>query len=992
MPDYGPLYQTAGQAWNIDPLLLQAMAGKESNETPSATNPKSGAQGMMQFLPTTAPEYGVRDPYNAQQSVIGAARYMDTLLKKHNGDLSAALADYSGNAGNPNAPYVKDVTGRYTALQQGWGTTAPAANPPGTSSPAPIIDVTNKAGFGTKFGKFADNGVPQGMIIHHTAGRGSVDSVLNTYKSTNFPAPFIIDRDGNIYQAIPDGYQGQHIKNGTGPVGEGKSNANMEGVEIIANDDKDVLPVQQQAAANLLQQRADRWGWVNPQALVYGHGEVNPGHKEPTEGMTVAGGVRNGTLQLPSFAGSPPQEVQVASNSKTTQATATDFDAMLSGKTTPAAKPAPAPAKTDFDATLMGAPAAASGAPTAPEPVSGIPEAGQPPAAQPAPAPRDYTPVDTQPAAQEIEGTPITPPQPRSWLQANIIDPLRQAYNPLTQAPPMNYLMGSPGAQEIAAGVLQGPRNVATVMNNFERYMDQRFPWLAALDKSAAKTDIPVVSPLLTGPLGATPQDLEASRQRLAAETKANQLMHGGTLPYMGGEVAGDVLATYPLALAGTALVRGAEMVPQIPQIVRNALPFANTVLQGGGSNVLTNPNEAPGKAFEEGGAGALLLHGLLGSVGDQFARGTSSQAVQEGRDLGFKFTTGEERGGLAKQLEDVTQYAPGSGAAQKAAEHRSVINSVLNRNMGVAGDKTTQATLQTARANAGNLMNQINTVTVDVNKDPKLLSELAEIAADAKAQPTTGTSITSLIDKIQDTAANTGTAAAPKASGTLPGGYMHDLYSQGTPLDRLVNSPDPVIRQFAERVKTSLQDAQSRTGDAAIYGTTQAAANQAAVDAFNRGRYFWKTIKTVEPLVDKTGSADDATYLALANRIQKNFDPRYAGAEQDMQKLARVLKGPLEEMKSSGTGRQLLTAGGLLAAGQGLAKWGPETFNQYLEMVAPYLAMVAPGRLSRFGPGLGIPALEAANQVFNPLVPRVAGPTAYRAANQLLAPPQGQQ
>lgn len=176
--------------------------------------------------------------------------------------------------------------------------TAPAAaSPPATGTPPPygaqLIDKTNETGFGNRFGRFAQP--PVGMIIHHTGGGRTVEQVINTYKNRKLPAQFVIDRDGNIYQTLPDGAQGQQIQKGWGSVGEGKSNANTEGVEIIADNDNDVTPAQQQAAARLVMSRAQRWGY-DPQNSVWGHGEVNPGHKEPTEGRTVVMGIRDGSL------------------------------------------------------------------------------------------------------------------------------------------------------------------------------------------------------------------------------------------------------------------------------------------------------------------------------------------------------------------------------------------------------------------------------------------------------------------------------------------------------------------------------------------------------------------------------------------------------------------------------------------------------------------------------------------------------------------------
>jgi soluble lytic murein transglycosylase-like protein len=188
---------------------------------------------------------------------------------------------------NWNARYVRNDLGP-----------KPDSGEPKAPTMIPFVDMTKGAGIGDKYGKFASP--PQGMIIHHTGGGDNVGQVINTFKDRNVASNFVIGRDGQIYQILPDGSMGQHIMNGWGSQGDGKSNGNMEGVEIIAANDKDVLPVQQQAAANLVAQRAAKYGW-NAQKAVFGHGEVNPGHKEPDEGMTVVNGIRNGSLAVPNF-------------------------------------------------------------------------------------------------------------------------------------------------------------------------------------------------------------------------------------------------------------------------------------------------------------------------------------------------------------------------------------------------------------------------------------------------------------------------------------------------------------------------------------------------------------------------------------------------------------------------------------------------------------------------------------------------------------------
>src|SRR5215469_7586607 len=347
-----------------------------------------------------------------------------------------------------------------------------------------------------------------------------------------------------------------------------------------------------------------------------------------------------------------------------TKAQGPDFAGALTGgaSNAKAAPAAPASEKPDFAGALSPPPQPA--APPLPAPVAGIPEAGQPPAAQPQPVrPADVTipSADSAPTPQVIEGTPISQPPPPSWWQRNVATPVAEMYNPLTRdAPPMNYLLGSPTAQAFGAGVFQGPRDVARSGTEFAQYADTN-PTLQAIDRAAPQ--IPLPSAVGGGTIGgSTPDQLAATADRLKAEQAQNERQYGRSLAYKAGNLAGDLFATIPfLGPVGNALMRGAELAPQV---VSRAAPFVNTVLQGGGQNVMTSPDKAPGEAFSEGGGGALALHGILGEVGAKLASGPVKQAVQDADDLGFNLSLGDRYGGRAKQIEDVSRYTTGSGAS----------------------------------------------------------------------------------------------------------------------------------------------------------------------------------------------------------------------------------------------------------------------------------------------------------------------------------------
>jgi hypothetical protein len=141
-----------------------------------------------------------------------------------------------------------------------------------------IVDFSGKVKPG-RF-NFGDIKSLKGFIFHHTAGRGTPEGVVETFHQRNFPAHFIIDRNGKVYQTLAANRKGQHIKEGTG-TGSGLNNSNTLGVEIIAHGDADILPAQLISASRL----AKTFGFGPDQ--VFSHADVNKGHKMDEEGMTA---------------------------------------------------------------------------------------------------------------------------------------------------------------------------------------------------------------------------------------------------------------------------------------------------------------------------------------------------------------------------------------------------------------------------------------------------------------------------------------------------------------------------------------------------------------------------------------------------------------------------------------------------------------------------------------------------------------------------------
>jgi hypothetical protein len=83
----------------VDEALVRAIIQAESAYNPNAIS-KSGARGLMQLMPLTGAQYGVSDPYNAQQNIHGGVAYLRFLLDMFDGDIKLVSAAY--NAGENN--------------------------------------------------------------------------------------------------------------------------------------------------------------------------------------------------------------------------------------------------------------------------------------------------------------------------------------------------------------------------------------------------------------------------------------------------------------------------------------------------------------------------------------------------------------------------------------------------------------------------------------------------------------------------------------------------------------------------------------------------------------------------------------------------------------------------------------------------------------------------------------------------------------------------
>jgi soluble lytic murein transglycosylase-like protein len=91
---YADLISTVAASYQLDPRLVHAVIEQESNYQPRARS-KKGAKGLMQLMPGTARQYGVRNSYDPKSNLDAGVRHLKDLMSRM--ELPYALAAY--NAG-----------------------------------------------------------------------------------------------------------------------------------------------------------------------------------------------------------------------------------------------------------------------------------------------------------------------------------------------------------------------------------------------------------------------------------------------------------------------------------------------------------------------------------------------------------------------------------------------------------------------------------------------------------------------------------------------------------------------------------------------------------------------------------------------------------------------------------------------------------------------------------------------------------------------------
>lgn len=121
------LLAAAARSHGIDPALLEAVAWQESRGQMNAVSPK-GARGVMQLMPMTAAELGVRAD-DVADNIRGGAMYLRRQIDRF-GSVPLALAAYNAGPGAvlryQGIPPYRETRDYVAKIMARWRPAAPA--------------------------------------------------------------------------------------------------------------------------------------------------------------------------------------------------------------------------------------------------------------------------------------------------------------------------------------------------------------------------------------------------------------------------------------------------------------------------------------------------------------------------------------------------------------------------------------------------------------------------------------------------------------------------------------------------------------------------------------------------------------------------------------------------------------------------------------------------------------------------------------------------
>jgi hypothetical protein len=282
MHDYKKATVRAAKKFGIKPEILLALIQQESGFNPHAKS-GAGAEGIAQFMPGTAPGYGVNLHDNrVTDDLEGAAKYIRANLDKTGGNYHQALSIY--NSGKPNAykdpgfangqtyNYVKTILGNaknYRGVAGGDGSSAAPAAAGGSAPRSPFSDPITKTLETTQFDQAGYEKARRAAIVGNLLAKHNPNNPLLKRGLLTTQMPNTADFQSTTSQTL------------TGPKLERLSGQKLaNGIQSQGYSPQ---------SASLIQTVSDRISRIDAQKLPYawggGHGAkpVKPGSGVPVD-------------------------------------------------------------------------------------------------------------------------------------------------------------------------------------------------------------------------------------------------------------------------------------------------------------------------------------------------------------------------------------------------------------------------------------------------------------------------------------------------------------------------------------------------------------------------------------------------------------------------------------------------------------------------------------------------------------------------------------
>jgi hypothetical protein len=457
----------------------------------------------------------------------------------------------------------------------------------------------------------------------------------------------------------------------------------------------------------------------------------------------------------------------------------------------------------------------------------------------------------------------------------------------------------------------------------------------------------------------------------------ANALMGGAPYePSLAGfqDVTNASAQEYPKTtaasnIAGSLLGTSAGMVAAPAAFgVGVANPLAAAALSGGTGAGLSaadvaarggNAEDVKNSALWGGGLGAAAP--LIGQGVAAFGRGVgnatigtlpeeTAQLAERARAMGIPVNTGQmsESPGV-RFTSSALNKLPFSGAGADTAAIQAGVNRNVAKTIGEDAEKLTPKVMNTARLRIGGYFDTVANST-DLNADAALMTDIHAALNEAGLVISKGEyeplihNVQNILDKVD------------RNTGKISGAQYQALTKTNSPLDKLTDSENSNVSFYANKIKSALDEALSRSAPPEMQ------------DLLTTAKRQWASLKTIQPLVAKAPTGDISSSL-LAGAVNRQTGNGMAfGRGGDLGEIARIGQKFLKEPPSSGTAERSLVynalSGGAGAGGVASYLANPDVFHNpaLLTGLATGVGVAGLGR----GMGSALRSNWMANQLLN--------------------------